>query len=1192
MSEDNRMDETAEQGLDYAKKGAKIAGKPARKAGRTLKKGAKKLGKKLALGAMRALAMFIAWAWPVLLVAFGVVFIAWAVNEMAFESKGQNQEYQDEEYAEQNTYGKEVDENGRYLLESVSDGNRLVNIFYGQFGDKSYYVLEGDSETLHRADEQYIKDKQIYDKYNREKSFMLSETFLLVMDTYLNKGEIKTPETWIQPVAWEHDKEKNLKLKDLTDKDGEVAVKSQKYTKNGARDGSNKTEGVWDYGFAPVFHYEEYKELSEYRGNITQDQEWNPETERVEPVDSSELGKAIAPENKTSKTVWLMDELVHPAGTLSYKDNIEYEWRQTNDKWSRTESRNETVKVKRIEYVQKDNDDGQLEFYQPRYVWRRQNDWPTWFDWDNLEYDRDGNPKLPYVPPLTISGSAKPSYDGYTYIQIQDGWTNRLVTEDQLPKGSERLYPFEWRFDGNYDDKDITLTRVIDGYRWEKVPKIVGQPKEDLIGTDYFKDYFQAYENYIPEDVMTTFDIKERLKKSDKEIKELLEKLDSDTDTAGPDGNVQVTDLKLGGNASSQTYEKAVENIAYFKKYGEMFGVDPYILVAKAAQESGGSHTYEDGSVKYAGPGAGAIGIMQIEHLSGSPARSVTAYNFQTKQEETFTATPEQLKDIDTNIKWGAMYIASLMPRANYNMLVALQAYNYGDGFISYAKEKGGGQWTQQLALDAQLHFSTNMNRNDRSHQIMRNDPKNPLGPANYGDAYYLEHVLRYYASPDSKLPWILDKSGNKVAMDNSSFEFGSVGAVNGGTLLSSVSNNLSARFRSVFSLALSNFKTDINTLLGFEKYEAWQSDTRRVKFSPTIDDEDAEMIIHQIFAFEEKRPLSDYKGMTEEEFKERFMLLFTHSGGKSLVEEKQNTGVVSSDFFPDGYVEPVKDAQVITKFGYVTGKEKDEEATFHGGIDIKVAPAEYVKSVAAGTVTSVSGSQIVIDHGRSVTTTYSYLNKVMVKNGDKVKKGQAIGQGSKDSDTEGAFHFALRRNLTTEDPTWIVDPSLLANATPGGIVIDPSAKGHFQSPFPDGKYTITDRHGWRMLEGLPNNHAGTDFVSYAGEGASIHAIADGEITHLTGHSDFGNLVVVNHGPVQGVGDGKTNVIALYAHLTNGSNGHLKVGQKVKKGEAIGKMGNTGLSFGAHLHLQVSIEPRWTASKAVTVDVGLLMPLK
>ena len=96
-----------------------------------------------------------------------------------------------------------------------------------------------------------------------------------------------------------------------------------------------------------------------------------------------------------------------------------------------------------------------------------------------------------------------------------------------------------------------------------------------------------------------------------------------------------------------------------------------------------------------------------------------------------------------------------------------------------------------------------------------------------------------------------------------------------------------------------------------------------------------------------------------------------------------------------------------------------------------------------------------------------------------------------------------------------------------------------------------------RILNGKPSNvHNGLDFGGI--EGDSIRAITNG-IVRIAGKDFFynGNFVLLDHG------QGLTSV---YLHM---SKIIAKENQKVKKGEVIGLIGETGRATGPHLHLGV-----------------------
>ncbi|WP_224998001.1 M23 family metallopeptidase [Cesiribacter sp. SM1] len=86
--------------------------------------------------------------------------------------------------------------------------------------------------------------------------------------------------------------------------------------------------------------------------------------------------------------------------------------------------------------------------------------------------------------------------------------------------------------------------------------------------------------------------------------------------------------------------------------------------------------------------------------------------------------------------------------------------------------------------------------------------------------------------------------------------------------------------------------------------------------------------------------------------------------------------------------------------------------------------------------------------------------------------------------------------------------------------------------------------------------HAGCDFS--APRGTPIYATGDGVVIKKESHyGGYGNEVEIDHG---------YGYITKYAHLDSFK---AKKGQKVKRGEVIGYVGNTGASTAPHLHYEV-----------------------
>lgn len=99
--------------------------------------------------------------------------------------------------------------------------------------------------------------------------------------------------------------------------------------------------------------------------------------------------------------------------------------------------------------------------------------------------------------------------------------------------------------------------------------------------------------------------------------------------------------------------------------------------------------------------------------------------------------------------------------------------------------------------------------------------------------------------------------------------------------------------------------------------------------------------------------------------------------------------------------------------------------------------------------------------------------------------------------------------------------------------------------------------YGYRRdpIYGTSKFHEGLDFA--ADRGTPVYATADGEVTMAGWQSGYGNMVEITHG---------YNYVTRYAHL---SKFRTKPGTKVKRGDLIGEVGNTGKSTGNHLHYEV-----------------------
>ncbi|HLP98350.1 MAG TPA: M23 family metallopeptidase [Sideroxyarcus sp.] len=110
-------------------------------------------------------------------------------------------------------------------------------------------------------------------------------------------------------------------------------------------------------------------------------------------------------------------------------------------------------------------------------------------------------------------------------------------------------------------------------------------------------------------------------------------------------------------------------------------------------------------------------------------------------------------------------------------------------------------------------------------------------------------------------------------------------------------------------------------------------------------------------------------------------------------------------------------------------------------------------------------------------------------------------------------------------------------------------------APITEGWYS--SNFGWRIdpFTGKNAMHEGVDYMVPAG--TSIYASAGGMVVYADTHPQYGNMVEIDHG---------NQVITRYAHA---SKLLVKVGDVVRRGREIAKVGSTGRSTGNHLHFEV-----------------------
>jgi murein DD-endopeptidase MepM/ murein hydrolase activator NlpD len=109
---------------------------------------------------------------------------------------------------------------------------------------------------------------------------------------------------------------------------------------------------------------------------------------------------------------------------------------------------------------------------------------------------------------------------------------------------------------------------------------------------------------------------------------------------------------------------------------------------------------------------------------------------------------------------------------------------------------------------------------------------------------------------------------------------------------------------------------------------------------------------------------------------------------------------------------------------GFITrSREESARQGEHPGLDIAVPAETEIRASGEGVVKEarqdrVYGQYVLVDHGEGLESLYGHASRVLVREGDRVSRGQLIAlAGSTGLSSAPHLHFEIRKNGRAVDP-------------------------------------------------------------------------------------------------------------------------------------------------------------------------------
>ncbi|GMQ56180.1 M23 family metallopeptidase [Vallitalea sediminicola] len=194
---------------------------------------------------------------------------------------------------------------------------------------------------------------------------------------------------------------------------------------------------------------------------------------------------------------------------------------------------------------------------------------------------------------------------------------------------------------------------------------------------------------------------------------------------------------------------------------------------------------------------------------------------------------------------------------------------------------------------------------------------------------------------------------------------------------------------------------------------------TASLDLLPMNSQEDESDIIKQDISVEE-----DFQAKAEElinKLQDTMKLIDSETNTYNKLNDKVDEIIPYWQAYPS--MLPVKNTWVTSPYGWRRNPFGRRTQEFHRGVDLKANYGTSVYATGKGTVIfagydSIYGRLVVVDHGYGITTKYAHNSRLLVSQGDKVKRGDKIAKSGSTGRSSGPHvHYGVLINGETQNP-------------------------------------------------------------------------------------------------------------------------------------------------------------------------------